>query len=173
MRILLPLFAAMLPAPLPVVPAAERAAELHFGEAEAFAQLVGGAGQLVEFFAAGGFQQIQLSAAVRKVSQFHADQAHGASAIPIPVEELPHGFEEYLIEVRRFGQGPGARDGFKAGVADGYGDGRASSPDSRKRLAAFWQRWLSMASRVARSRVSLSNVWLWESDLASASTKNS
>jgi hypothetical protein len=46
-----------------VVAIAERAAELHFGEAEAVAQAIGGAREALEFFAAAGIEQVELRGA--------------------------------------------------------------------------------------------------------------
>src|SRR5262249_3928943 len=46
-------------------PARKRAAVLQFVKAEAVAELVGGAGQALEFLAAAGVQQIELHGAVR------------------------------------------------------------------------------------------------------------
>ena len=46
-----------------VVAIAERAAELHFGEAEAIAEPIGGAGETFEFFAPAGIEQVELRGA--------------------------------------------------------------------------------------------------------------
>jgi hypothetical protein len=46
-----------------VVAIAERAAELHFGEAEAVAQAIGGAREALKFFAAAGIEQVELRGA--------------------------------------------------------------------------------------------------------------
>ena len=46
-----------------VVAIAERASELHFGEAEAIAQAIGGAREALKFFAAAGIEQVELCGA--------------------------------------------------------------------------------------------------------------
>ena len=46
-----------------VVAIAERASELHFGETEAIAEAIGGAGETFEFFAPAGIEQVELRGA--------------------------------------------------------------------------------------------------------------
>src|ERR1700677_4076614 len=59
----------------------QRTAELHGAESEAIAQEIRGLRQLFQFAAALRVQQVQLFAAVSKVAEAHAQQAHFSFAV--------------------------------------------------------------------------------------------
>src|ERR1700740_1928813 len=76
------------PALLGFVVAAERTAELDGGEAEFVAEAVGGFGEFLEFFAAVGFEEVELPRAVAEGGERDAEEADFALGVAMLAEEI-------------------------------------------------------------------------------------
>ena len=99
--------------------AAEGAAKLDGGEAEFVAETVGGFGELFEFLAAVGFEEVELLGAVGEGGERDAEEAHFAFGVAMVAEEVEEDGEDIGVELRGFGESFGASVGFESGVADG------------------------------------------------------
>ena len=99
--------------------AAEGAAELDGGETEFVAEAVGGFGELLEFFAAVGFKEIELLRAVGEGRERDAEESHFAFLVAMLTEEIEKDGEDVGVELRGFGKSFRARVGFESCVTDG------------------------------------------------------
>ena len=117
----------------------EGAAELEFGEAEAVAQFVGGAGEAFEFFAAIRVEKIELvlRSGRREFGKSHTDEADFLRGVPGASELRLNGCEDDGIEIGRFGERFGARDGFEIGVAQRERDGAGVKAGIAQALRGF------------------------------------
>ena len=79
----------------------------------------------------------QLAGAVGERAEFDADQAHGATAIPMPVEKMLRGLEKQRIEMRRFRQRFCARDGLETRIANREGHGAGVQAGIAQALGGF------------------------------------
>lgn len=105
------------------VASGERAAELEFGEAEAIAELIGGACKALEFFAAAGIKKIELLRAGRKGQKLDPDEPQHCGAVPGENKKAANRAQNDFVEVSWFAEGLTAGDGAEIGVAqrDAYG----------------------------------------------------
>src|SRR3981189_3182530 len=97
--------------------AAQGATELDGGEAEFVAEVVGGFGELFEFFAAVGFQEVELLRAVGGGGG-GAEEADFAFDVAVVPEEIEEDGEDIGVELRGLGKRFGTGVGFEAGVTD-------------------------------------------------------
>ncbi len=66
----------------------ERAAKLDFGEAEAVAEPVGGAGETLQFFPAIAFEEVELPGTLRQITERDAEEANHPAAVPVGFKEI-------------------------------------------------------------------------------------
>ncbi len=86
------------------VVAAEGGTELDGGEAEFIAEMVGGFGELFEFFAAVGFEEVELLAAVGESGEGDTEEADFTFGVAVAVEEIEEDGEDIGIELGGFGE---------------------------------------------------------------------
>src|SRR5882724_8557657 len=106
-----------------VVVAAEGAAELDGGETELVAEAVGCFGELFQFFATVGFEEVELLRAVGEGGEGYAEEADFAPGVAMLPEEVEKDGEDVGVEFRGFREGFRASVGFESGVADGQRQG--------------------------------------------------
>ena len=80
--------------------------------------MIGGFGELFEFFAAIGFEEVELLSAVREGGERDAEEADFALRVAMLAEESEEDGEDVGVELRGFRQSFGAGVGFESGVTD-------------------------------------------------------
>ena len=100
-------------------------------------RLVGGFGELFEFFAAVGFEEVELLRAVGECGEGYAEEADFALGVAMLAEEIEEDGEDVGVELRGFGEGFRAGVGFESGVADGQRQGARGEARFAEALAGF------------------------------------
>ena len=90
--------------------AAQGATKLDRAKAELVAKLIGGLGKLFEFFAAIGFEQVELFPTMGEAGESHTEKADLAPRVAMFAEQFKKNREDIGVEP------DGLRDGMGAGV---------------------------------------------------------
>jgi len=99
--------------------------------------VVGGFGELFKFFAAAGFEEVELLATVRESGEGDAEEADFAFGVAVVTEEIEEDGEDVSVELGGFWESFGAGVGFEAGVTDGEREGAGREAGFAKALAGF------------------------------------
>ena len=114
----------------------KRAAELHFTETEAVAELVRGVGKLLHFRSTLGIEQIQLFAAMREAAQAHSEKPHLSFHIAMDAKQFLKNSEDVSVKARGLGKRFRSSVRFETRVTNGQRKRSRCQPSFAQALAA-------------------------------------